>query len=472
MTLRLKLILILLGFGFILLGAMMWSQHYLLTNTMVKYVDQRDQLRLERLTNNIEVYLDEKGILSTAEIPQRVWHKLLRISHRMDLTQTYVPINIVMNYPYPKILKSHSDEFEARVSLFSAEGEVVYGRQGIDIGLMQRIELDNTDVGYLGYSHREELTEQADIEFANTQSIVLTWGAMMVVSITLLLLWPLASHFLTPIRNLTFGMRRLSQGVFSTRLAHDRKDELGQLQQDFNHLAASLEKSKQSRNEWIAAISHELRTPLTVLNGSLEAIKDGIRPANEANINLVHEEVILLTRLVDDLYQITLSDIGGLNYKMQPMDLRELLTKAVGTFKTDIEEKGLTLSLTLPEQLPTVNVDEDRFQQLIHNILLNSLAYTNAVDDSGNTGQITVLLEQVNNSLCLVVEDSAPSVSEEELTHLFERLYRTEMSRCRRHGGAGLGLAIVKEIVAAHSGTIGVEQSSLGGIKLSICLPL
>lgn len=473
MKLRFKLILLLFGFGFVMLAAMEWSNHYLLHNTMVKYVDQRDQQRLERLKHNIEVYLDEKGGASIDEVSREVWQRLLTASHRVDLTQTYIPLDLLLTRPYPKMLKIHPDEFESRVSLLDEDGLRLFGPSPTKNGMVECIRVDGEDVGHLGYNHRKALTEKGDIEFTQNQSLIFTWGALLVSFLAIILLIPFASHFLTPIQNVTQGMRKLSQGVFSTRLTHNRKDELGQLQQDFNHLASSLEKSRQSRNQWIADISHELRTPLTVLRGSLEAIKDGVRPPNEHNIKQIHDEVILMNRLVDDLYQVALNDIGGLDYKMVRVDLVDLVHHCAEAYEDALQEKGLQLVTNFPSKPVFLNADETRLQQMVGNLLANSIAYTDTVQPvTGEQGQIRLSVGNTAKEAWVTIEDTAPTVSMEEIGHLFERLYRTEMSRNRRKGGAGLGLAIVQQIVEAHRGQIEASQSELGGVSIKVSFPL
>lgn len=474
MTLRIKFILVLLLFGFLILGTTLWSNHYTLHHTMVKYVDQRDQERLERLKNNVQVYLDQLGMEETQYVPKHAWYKLLALSQRIDLTQNFIPMDILMSFPFPKIVKWHPDDFESRVSLLDKDGNLIFGPEPTEYGLVACVTFDEEEVGHLGYNHRQELTEKADIEFAQNQARLLTWGAIAITLATLLLLWPVANHFLTPMRRLAGGMRRLSQGRFTTRLAHDRRDEFGQLQVDFNHLAASLEKNRESRNQWIADISHELRTPLTVLHGSIEAIRDGIRPASEKNLQQVHEEVLHLNRLVDDLYQVALNDVGGLNYKMEQIDFANVVAHGLAAVEESIEEKGLRLKYQPSDTTFLLTADNARLQQMVTNLLVNSVAYTDAevVTEKGKqVGQIEVSLWKENGNVCFRVEDSAPSVDEEDISHLFERLYRAEASRNRRHGGAGLGLAIVHQIVEAHQGHITAEHSALGGINVTVCIP-
>ncbi|WP_233188861.1 ATP-binding protein [Hydrogenovibrio sp. SC-1] len=472
MSLKFKLIMVLMAFGVTMLVATLLSGQYLLNHTMVKYIDRADEYRLDRLKNNLEVYMDEVGLFDTEWVSEDVWQRLLTVSYRIDLTHTYIPMNILLKREYPQLLRFHPDEFETRVSLLNRDGKVIRGDGLGSNEMMSEIVVDGDIAGWVAYPHHQSLTEQADIEFTEQQSTFFTWGAVLLTFVIVVLLLIFVNHFMKPIRQLTQGMRQLSQGKFSTRLSIYRQDEFGQLQKDFNHLAACLEKSRHSRNQWIADISHELRTPLTILHGSLEAIEDGIRPASIENLHKIHEEVMLLSRLVEDFYQVALNDIGGLSYKMQILDFQQLVSKSVASIEGVAQEKGLLLCYDVKEGDYRINGDEARLGQMITNLLINSLSYTDAYTHADEAGRIEVLLYNQSGNVVLEINDSEPGVAEDELSQLFERLYRTEMSRNRRHGGAGLGLSIVRQIVEAHSGKITAHSSRLGGLSLVIELPL
>lgn len=472
MSIKLKLILVLLGFGGIMLGAMLWTSQYLLNNTVVQYIDKRDELRLERLKNNLEIYMDEVGVFDTEWIADDVWQRLLTASYRIDLTHTYIPMDILLERQYPQLLRIHPDEFERKVSLLSKDGQLIRGNSLAPNEMMSAIYVDQEIAGWVGYPHPQTLTEQADIEFTQDQSLLFAWGAVLLTVGIILLLVLFANHFMSPMRPLTQGMRQLSQGRFSTRLKINRQDEFGQLQKDFNHLAACLEKSRHSRNQWIADISHELRTPLTILHGSLEAIEDGIRPATPENLHKIHEEVTLLNRLVDDFYQIALNDIGGLSYKMQPLDFQKMVSKSIESLEGVALEKGLRLHYTVASGDYKLNGDEARLGQMVTNLLVNSLSYTDVVSSSSDQGRVEVRLYNQPGYVVMEVNDSEPGVDGKDIEHLFERLYRTDMSRSRRRGGAGLGLSIVHQIVEAHSGKVVAKPSVFGGLSLVVKLPL
>ncbi|PZT64185.1 sensor histidine kinase efflux regulator BaeS, partial [Escherichia coli] len=268
----------------------------------------------------------------------------------------------------------------------------------------------------------------------------------------------LARGLLAPVKRLVDGTHKLAAGDFTTRVTPTSEDELGKLAQDFNQLATTLEK-------FMADISHELRTPLAVLRGELEAIQDGVRKFTPETVASLQAEVGTLTKLVDDLHQLSMSDEGALAYQKAPVDLIPLLEVAGGAFRERFASRGLKLQFSLPDSI-TVFGDRDRLMQLFNNLLENSLRYT----DSG--GSLKISAEQHDKTVRLTFADSAPGVSDDQLQKLFERFYRTEGSRNRASGGSGLGLAICLNIVEAHNGRIIAAHSPFGGVSITVELPL
>ncbi|WP_051145079.1 ATP-binding protein [Thiomicrorhabdus sp. Kp2] len=472
MGIRLKLITLLLLFGFIVLGALLWSNQFVLHKTMLHYIDQRDQQRLERLQSNLDFYLQHEPVTTAEQIPEVIWLRMLRLSHRVDLQENPLPIEFVLKKESKKRKRSFpSDEFENRVSLIGDNELIIFGTTLEKTNIRLPIYQDNRIIGQIGYHPLKELIEKTDIEFAENQFKLLSLGALFITLLALLIIWPLANHLIAPIRQITESMRQLTSGDFSHRLNIQRKDEFGALQRDVNHLAKTLEASQLSRNQWIADISHELRTPLTVLNGSIEAMRDGIRPMNEKNLEQLHQEVGLLQRLIEDLYQLSLSDVGALQYAMQRLDFSQLLRQTAAQFENKAQQKGLALQITKFENKAWIQGDSERLQQMLNNLLQNAIDYTDAVQADGSKGTVQLSLMQSNQAWLLCIEDSSPAVTQEELTHLKERFFRAEVSRNRRTGGTGLGLAMVSQVIEAHEGEFTIELSKLGGLKVCIFLP-
>ena len=311
-------------------------------------------------------------------------------------------------------------------------------------GTRRPIMVNGAEVGAVIASPVERLTRNTDINFDRQQRQT-SW---LIVALSTLL----AALATFP----------LARGIVP---AAEEFHCVGRLAEDFNQLASTLEKNQQMRRDFMADISHELRTPLAVLRGELEAIQDGVRKFTPETLASLQAEVGTLTKLVDDLHQLSMSDEGALAYQKAPVDLIPLLEVAGGAFRERFASRGLKLQFSLPDSI-TVFGDRDRLMQLFNNLLENSLRYT----DSG--GSLKISAEQHDKTVRLTFADSAPGVSDDQLQKLFERFYRTEGSRNRASGGSGLGLAICLNIVEAHNGRIIAAHSPFGGLSITVELPL
>lgn len=319
-------------------------------------------------------------------------------------------------------------------------------------------------VGWVIGSPPERLTRSTDINFDRQQRRTSWLIVGLSTLLAALVTWLMARGLLAPVKRLVDGTHHLAAGDFATRVEVGSQDELGQLAQDFNRLAGSLEKNESNRRAFMADISHELRTPLAILRGELEAMQDGVRKLTPEALASLQSEVVVLTKLVEDLHQLSLSDEGALAYRKQSTDLVQLLEVVAGSFGERYRAHPLRLQLDLPEKARFFG-DPDRLMQLFTNLLENSLRYT----DAGGT--VRVRLWEEAQRWQLTFSDSAPGVDAPQQAQIFERFYRTESSRNRASGGSGLGLAICKNIVEAHGGTISAEHSDLGGLKIALQLP-
>jgi two-component system sensor histidine kinase BaeS len=256
----------------------------------------------------------------------------------------------------------------------------------------------------------------------------------------------------------------LIHGDYNVRLAPRGHDELAQLARDFNTLAATLAAAQQARRAWIADIAHELRTPLAVLRAEIESLQDGVRPLNQDNLASLAHETGRLTRLVEDLHTLSLSDRGALSYHPEPVDVADAIRDAVAAQRREAEARGLDVRLDL-EDGTMVFADETRLGQVFANLMQNSLRYTDA------PGRIAITVKSDGQRAIVDWQDSAPGVAADELPRLTERLYRVEASRSRASGGSGLGLAIARAIVEGQGGTLSVAGSPLGGLGVRLLLP-
>ncbi|WP_407080044.1 ATP-binding protein [Candidatus Venteria ishoeyi] len=319
-------------------------------------------------------------------------------------------------------------------------------------------------IAWLGISPHQRVEDEFVQAFRAQQTQNYYIIAALALLLSALAAWVLVRQLLTPVQHITQGAHRLSSGDYQTRVQVHSQDELGQLATDFNHLAQALARNEQMRRQWVADISHELRTPLAVLRGEIEAMQDGIRPLSAAHLLSLHKETLSLGKLVDDLYDLTLSDLGALDYRKEITDVNEILQQSLESFAARFQSKNIQVTNHVMANMP-VFADRQRLQQLFTNLLENSVRYT----DAG--GELNISLQTATEQFTLIFNDSAPAVPEAAMPKLFERLYRVDQSRSRALGGAGLGLAICRNIVTAHAGEISAQASPLGGLGICLRLP-
>jgi len=321
-------------------------------------------------------------------------------------------------------------------------------------------------VAYLKTEKPKIITDRLDKMFAAQQNQAFFINTLVALLVSIVVALLASIYFKKRIRGLNNIAQQLTSGLYEKRVEIKQKDELGQLGMDFNTLAETLQKNQQSQQQWIADISHELRTPIAILKGELEALDDGIRPLDGAAIQSLQQEIERLGKLVEDLYQLSVSDMGALKYEKSSFVFNDLLTELEDAFKVRFDKQKLALSLNceLPEGYE-FHGDRQRLFQLLSNLLENSLRYTDA------TGQVIIYCEDKEQQLIVAIEDSSPGIAKEKLPLIFDRLFRLESSRSRSNGGAGLGLAIAKQIVLAHQGEIFAKASDLGGISISCVFP-
>jgi two-component system sensor histidine kinase BaeS len=295
----------------------------------------------------------------------------------------------------------------------------------------------------------------------------LAMSGLLALAVSSLLTAWLADTLRKALRPLVLGTRRLAQGEYTTPVEVASSDELGQLATHLNGLASTLERSDASRKQWIADVSHELRTPLAVLRAEIEALQDGVRPANSEAFELLHGQVMAVTALTDDLFQLARSDLGQMNYRMREVDLWSLLREVTEQFQSRFQRSGLELSLVRESSRLNSSCwgDSDRLRQLLNNFLENSLRYTDP------PGRVEVRCQSVGPQWVVRIDDSAPGVAPEMLDRLFDRFFRVEASRSKQLGGCGLGLAICQNIAQAHQGQLRASASPLGGLRLEFILP-
>lgn len=385
-------------------------------------------------------------------------------------------------------------ESEAHYALLDIDDSIIVGSYLEILDYVKTpIKVNNHVVGYFAISKRSQITQGYEVDFIEQQQHYLWLIAILVMIIVVLVTLPLARHVVEPIKLITSGMHKLTQGNYQQSIHLKRQDELAELSRDYNELALTLAENESARKRWLANISHELRTPVAILRGELEAMLDNVRPLTSSNISSANDEVKHLQRLIDDLNLLSSADVGGMRYRKKNEDLIALMNSESDKYTGYLADGGITLNIffnnnnmiqntlffdinqNISYQGINIYIDKSRLLQLFENIITNCIKYSAATEL-----KISISLDDLNDEsieddqryVSIIFEDDGVGVEDSHFSHLFEHLYRVEDSRNRKTGGSGLGLSICHHIVVAHQGKIKAKKSSLGGLAILVYLPL
>jgi signal transduction histidine kinase len=275
----------------------------------------------------------------------------------------------------------------------------------------------------------------------------------------------LSRRLLAPIESLTIAARRMGEGDLSQRVEVRTHDEIAELAGAFNSMAEGLARAERLRRNMVSDVAHELRTPLTNIRCQLETLQDGLARPTPELIDSLHEEAMLLNRLIDDLQDLALAEAGELSLEPRVVSVREETLRAAGALARRAADGDLHLSVEVPAEL-NVLVDPDRFAQVLRNLLSNALTHTPP------GGRIEIRARRTGTEIEIEVADTGRGISRDALPFIFDRFYREDSSRNRATGGAGLGLAIVKHLVAAHGGRVWAESEAGRGSTFHFTVPV
>ncbi|HET7082775.1 MAG TPA: ATP-binding protein [Candidatus Limnocylindria bacterium] len=288
-------------------------------------------------------------------------------------------------------------------------------------------------------------------------------GAILIgllVLLVLAILGRIVRRLAAPVGDLIEASGRIEAGDFSSRVQETGPREVRALARAFNAMSAKLEEAEQDRRSALADVSHELRTPLTVIQGNLEALVDGVYPADAAHLEPILAETRILERLIEDLRTLTLAEAGSLVLHREPTDLGALLTDVAASYLGHAEQSGISLSVTAADDLPILDIDPARLREVVSNLLTNALRHT------PREGTVELSAGLAGDQVEVTVHDTGSGIPPDQLDRIFERFYRSSDSP-----GSGLGLPIARGLVEAHGGTITATSDPAAGTTIQLALP-
>lgn len=337
-------------------------------------------------------------------------------------------------------------------ALAGQQGAGGYGR-GMGRGMMG---------GGMGGMHHRMMLGAAERTFVESYHQSLWWIGFLFAGVGLVVSYFLSGNITRPLRQLSQAAEKIRQGDLKQEVPVDTQDEVGQLAEVFNQMSAELAANESNRQELLANIAHELKTPLAVLQGHLESMLDGVEEPAPDKLFSMQEEVMRLTRLVGDLRDLSLAQVHRLELHLQPVDLDEKVERAADMLEPLLEEKKLRFVKELAPGLPVRQLDPDRLNQILYNLITNAIRYTHPGTP------ILLKTEPAGDRVRLTIADEGPGIAPEDLPHVFEQFYRGDKSRNRASGGSGIGLSLAKSFVEAQGGTITARNRNQGGAEFVV----
>ncbi|MBB3128362.1 two-component system sensor histidine kinase BaeS [Paenibacillus rhizosphaerae] len=343
-------------------------------------------------------------------------------------------------------------------------------------GLIDQFQRHHMDAGYLSATPEEQMEIFKSYILNHMQLSALlkvTHGVRLFffIAIGLFFSFWISGVLTLPLKKLIPAIERVAQGDLNVKVSVETKDEYGKVAQTFNEMTFRLREAEEARKRLVADVAHELRTPLSVMQLKLENYQQAGHHVPPEMLLRLHDEVIRISQLVNDLHVLSLAESGRLSLERNPLDLTVHLERIVDDVKYEAEENGLDICLYTNSRPVTVMADARRLTQVFINLLTNAIRYT------PRGGKITVEIKDRvfdRNAFfaCVSVIDTGIGIPAEELPHLFDRFYRVDEARSRHTGGTGLGLSIAHHFVKAHGGCIRVASHSDKGTTFTVFLPI
>lgn len=298
--------------------------------------------------------------------------------------------------------------------------------------------------------------------------LVLVISVLAIGVIGAALFYLVTAQLLKPLVKITQAAEQYATGDFNARLEPTGEPELDRLSETMNRMADSISSNERSRRRFVSDVSHELKTPMTTIGGYIDGILDGAVPKEEERhyLQIVSSEVQRMSRMVNSMLNISKFEEGSLSPNFTRFDITQLLMRTLFLFERKVDEKHLIIKGLDACPRTMVTADKDLMQQVLYNLEENAIKFVN------EGGELTLAVESDSKQACVRIRNSGEGLTEREISHVFERFYKTDASRGKDLTGVGLGLSIVHRIMVLHSGTVTVRSKPGEYTEFAVNLPL
>ncbi|MDF0727721.1 ATP-binding protein [Cytobacillus sp. S13-E01] len=414
------------------------------------YLSESDQMTVGMIKQAVISYYVSTGSLEGVE-------RILEFSNRMNMNMGNMTGHM---------------EGTVGIIILNTSGEIVANttedkEKNKQLSIKEPLKINGKTIGtFIAYPVKSPSVTRLEQKFVQSVNLTILFGFLFAGLITLIIGFFLSKKITRPLSQLVSGILHVSKGDTTFRVTIDSKDEFEQLGEAFNQMIETLERTERIRKSLVADVAHELRTPLSIIRAKLESVQTGALEATEEVILHVSDEVYRLSRLVNDLQQLSLAESGTLPLHKVQTEINGFIESILSQFQWFAEEKVIRLHFNKSSTHIFLEIDRDRLTQVVVNLLGNALRY------SPENGTVTVSVKIEGKSVVLSFQDTGPGIDEQKLPFIFERFYRADESRKRDEGGAGLGLSIAKGFVEVHGGNIKVTSTKGEGTMFEVILPL
>lgn len=272
-------------------------------------------------------------------------------------------------------------------------------------------------------------------------------------------------RLIEPLNKINTAARRLSRGEVDEKIEVQRNDEIGELANSFNVMAESLKTVDENRRAFISNVSHELRSPITSIKGFISGILDGVIPRDKEGyyLKIVYDETERLSRLINDLLDISSMEAGKVKLNIQELDINSLIKQCVAKFEGKIKDAGVHMDVTLEMAHQYVYADNDKLIQVLTNLIDNAIKYGN------ENGHIKIDTKSKGDKVYFSIYNEGPTLTQEQIVKIWDRFYKADISRTNKVS-TGLGLPIVRLILTEHGEDIWVENFKDKGVIFTFTL--
>ena len=379
----------------------------------------------------------------------RSWSKfteadIIIVNRNGDVFETTTPIKSVPD----KVMESIDND---KTVVFKSDFDNFYKNRVLSVAYP--IHYKNTPIGAIIFNKSLPELRHDVLELL----FIFVMSSVLSLLVSVVIIYFQAKRISKPIISINKAAQNIAKGDFSERVAVTTHDEIGQLASTFNFMASSIEKSDANRQQFVSDVSHELRTPMTSITGFVEGMLDGTIDDSERDdyLKIVRDESIRLTKLVNDMLEMSKMQSDGFKINIAPFDINDLICLSLISLEKKIEERNVDIDVDFrPEHLITLG-DKDQIKRVLINLLDNAIKFS-----LPNT-QIEIKTSLINGKALVSISNTGEKIAPEDLKHIFDRFYKTDTSRELDRTGAGLGLSLVQNILRLHNQTVTVTNEKL-----------